>query len=416
MAAAVARVLGPGRQSSRLPIHVTRAAEQGTASALHDSGPVNSFSAWTDRVAPIVAGAERSVRRVLIYRLGSLGDTVVALPCFRLIAGMYPHAKRVLLANFPVAAKAPASAAVLGTSGLVHGYMRYTVGTRSPAELLRLNLEIRRFRPDVLIYLMPPRPLKNVKRDRLFFRLAGVRRFIGLPDEDQLKYGFDAGTGLYESEANRLARAMRSLGDAHPEDLANWDPVLTVEEKAAAVAALRPVAGHPMLVCAPGCKMQANDWEQHNWHALLARLAQKYPDHALVMAGAQQDAEVCDFVSKEWAGPRLNLAGKLTPRESAAVFAHARMFIGADSGPKHLAACMGVPCACVFSARDLPGVWFPPGNRNAIVHHQPECAGCGLETCVAMGKKCIRSVTVDEMERAVERVMNLTVDTVLVKH
>lgn len=351
------------------------------------------------------------IRKVLIYRLGSLGDTVVALPCFRLIAGTFPDAERVLLANFPVAAKAPASAAVLGASGLVHGYMRYTVGTRSPGELLRLGREIRRFRPDVLIYLMQPRPLKNVKRDRLFFRIAGVRRFIGLPGEDELKYRFDGATGLYESEAHRLARAIRSLGNAHPEDLANWDPMLTREEKVAAVGALRPVAGKSILVCAPGCKMQANDWEQHNWRNLLARLAPKYPDHALVLAGAQQDAEVCDFVSQEWAGRRLNLAGKLTPRESAAVFAHARLFIGADSGPKHLAACMGVPCVCVFSARDLPGVWFPPGNRNVIVHHQPECAGCRLETCITMEKKCIRSVTVDEMEQAVERAMGLTAPT-----
>jgi ADP-heptose:LPS heptosyltransferase len=275
-----------------------------------------------------------------------------------------------------------------------------------------LNREIRQFRPDVLIYLMPPRPLKDVKRDTLFFRLAGVKNFIGLPGQDELRYSFDAGTQLYESEADRLARAIRSLGDANPENLANWDPVLTQDEKAAAADALRPVAGKPILVCAPGCKMQANDWEQHNWRALLSRLAPKYPDHALVLAGAQQDAEVCDFVSRDWVGPRLNLAGKLTPRESAAVFAHARAFIGADSGPKHLAACMGVPCVCVFSARDLPGVWFPPGNHNVIVHHQPECAGCGLETCIAMEKKCIRAVTVDEMEEAVERVMGWTVHTV----
>jgi hypothetical protein len=75
---------------------------------------------------------------VLIYRLGSLGDTVVALPCFHLIARCFPQAERVLLTNFPVHAKATATAAVLGDSGLVHGYMRYTVGTRRIGELLRL--------------------------------------------------------------------------------------------------------------------------------------------------------------------------------------------------------------------------------------------------------------------------------------
>ena len=59
-----------------------------------------------------------TVKKVLIYRLGSLGDTTVALPCFHLIERAFPASERVLLTNFPVHAKAPASAAVLGDSGL----------------------------------------------------------------------------------------------------------------------------------------------------------------------------------------------------------------------------------------------------------------------------------------------------------
>ena len=75
---------------------------------------------------------------------------MVALPCFHLIARTFPQAERVLLTNFPAHAKAPASAAVLGNTGLVHGYLRYTVGTRRVGELVRLAWQIRRFRPDVL--------------------------------------------------------------------------------------------------------------------------------------------------------------------------------------------------------------------------------------------------------------------------
>ena len=70
-----------------------------------------------------------------------------------------------------------------------------------------------------------------------------------------------------------------------------------------------------------------------------------------------------------------------------------------------LAASVGTPCVCVFGARNLPGVWFPPGTKNQIVYHRTECFGCGLETCIEMEKKCIRSVTVEEMQQAVERVL-----------
>ena len=307
-----------------------------------------------------------TVRKVLIYRLGSLSDTVVALPCFHLIARMFPRAERVLLTNFPAHSKAPASAAVLGDSDLVHSYMRYPVGTRRVDELLRLAWKIRRFRAELLVYLtssrpmssslMPTSPMKNISRVQMFFRMAGVRRIVGLPDEEGLKHRFDATTGLYEPEASRLARTIAALGDANPENIANWNLRLTAAEKNTATYALTPVHGRRLIACAPGCKVPGNDWEWENWRALLGRVSRKYPAHVLVMAGAKEDAKTCDYAAQDWAGDKLNLAGILSPRECAAVFAHAEIFIGPDFWPKHLAACMGIPCVCVLSARDLPGV------------------------------------------------------------
>lgn len=349
---------------------------------------------------------DRSVRKVLIYRLGSLGDTVVALPSLHLIERVFPNSERRLLTNFPVHAKAPAAAVVLGKSGLVHDYMRYTIGTRNPIELLRLAVEIRRYAPDVLVYLMPVRFPRTVARDRWFFRLiCGVRRIVGLPGAGELENRFDPSTGLYESEAHRLARSIADLGDAGVDDIANWYPRLTSAEKEVAARALSELQGRPLIVCGPGCKMQANDWEQDNWRSLLGRLYAKYPGYGLVMTGAPDDADVCEYAARDWAGAKMNLAGMLSPRESAAVFSHAAVFLGPDSGPKHLAACVGARCVCVFSARGLPGKWFPPGAQNFVIYHEPECHGCGLETCIAMQKKCILSVTVDEVERAVDMVL-----------
>ena len=349
---------------------------------------------------------ESPIRKVLIYRLGSLGDTVVALPCFHLIARCFPHAERVLLTNFPVHTKAAATAAVLGDSGLVHGYMRYTVGTRRIGELLRLTREIRRFRPDVLVYLMPMRPWRNVLRDRIFFWNAGVRRVVGLPGEWELKHRFDASTGLYEPEARRLARAISALGEAHPEEMANWDLRLSDAERQAAVAALGTLAGRRLIACGPGTKMQAKDWGQDRWRELLARLRVKYPEHGLVLIGAQEDYVVSEHSAEKWTGSKMNLCGRLTPRETAAVLEGAEVFLGPDSGPMHLAASVGVRCVIAFSAHGLPGVWYPAGRQHQIVYHQPECFGCGLETCIAMKKKCMTSVTVEEMEQAVGRVLD----------
>ena len=347
-----------------------------------------------------------SVKKVLIYRLGSLGDTTVALPCFHLIERAFPNSERILLTNFPIHAKAPASAAVLGESGLVQGYMRYTVGTRSPRELWQLGQEIRRFRPDVLVYLMPVRAKSAVRRDKWFFRLlGGVHRIVGVPDSPQLSRVEDPATGLYEADAQLLARTIAVLGDAATGDLRNWDLRLTSAEKQTARHALGPLAERPLIVCGPGTKMQAKDWGQDNWRALLGRLSAQYPNYGLALIGAKEDAEVSDYAARDWAGATVNLCGKLSPRETAAVFRHANVFLGPDSGPMHLAACAGVPCVIAFSARGLPGVWFPAGANHRVVYHQVNCFGCNLETCIVEGRKCLTSITVDEMARAVESVL-----------
>jgi heptosyltransferase III len=349
--------------------------------------------------------SDPAIQKVLIYRTGSLGDTIVALPSLHLIARAFPRAERVLLTDLPVHAKAPTAMAVLKGSGLVHRDMRYMGATRKISEMMRMIWGIRRFHPDVLVHLLPRHSLSDVQRDRLFFKFAGLRRIVGLPSDEVLTHRFDPATGLYESEASLLARSIAELGDADPRDIGNWDLHLNAAEVEVANRALSGLVDKPFIVCAPGCKMQVNEWERENWRALLGRLYTRYPSYALVMSGIKEEVELCEYAARDWAGAKLNLSGRLNPRESAAVYRRTLVLIGTDSGPKHLAATVGTPCVCVYSARNLPGVWYPPGRQNVIVQHRPECAGCNLQTCIVMEKKCIRSVTVDEMEQAVHTVL-----------
>ncbi len=330
---------------------------------------------------------------------------MVALPCYHLIARVFPQAERMLLTNFPVHAKAPAAAAVLGGSGLVHGYLRYTAGTRRIGELVRLAWQIRRFGPDLLVYLMPARPLRNVRRDQLFFRAAGIRQIVGLPGAEELKHRFDPQKDLYESEASRLSRSIAALGDTRIQDFESWDLLLTAAEREAAAEALGALGQGPLIVCGPGTKMQAKDWGQENWRSLLARLAAQYPRHSLALVGAKEEAGIAEYAAQQWTEPKVNLCGRLTPRETAALLMHADLFLGPDSGPMHLAASVGAPCAIAFSAAGLPGVWYPAGPQHQVVYHRTSCRGCKLETCVVEARRCLTSITVAEMAAAAGRAM-----------
>jgi len=351
-----------------------------------------------------------AAKRVLIYRMGSLGDTLVALPALHLVARAFPRAERRLLTNIPVNVKAPPAAAILEHTGLVDGYFRYIVGTRSVGELARLWWTLARWRPDVLVYLGPVRGVEAARRDEWFFKMCGIRRMIGVPiTEDMQQNRWDKTAQALEPEAARLVRNISDLGDARIGDAESWDLHLTDEEKARADAALGALVECPLIAVSVGTKVQSKDWGRENWRALLGEIAMRYPGYGLALSGAPEESETSEFAAGLWrekrGGPVVNLCGKLTPRESAAAFRRARLFVGHDSGPMHLAAAVQTPCVAIFAARNKPRVWFPYGSQHRVVYHKTECWGCGLETCTVEQKRCLTSITVDEVAAEISNVL-----------
>jgi ADP-heptose:LPS heptosyltransferase len=353
--------------------------------------------------------AAESVKRVLVYRLGSLGDMLVALPALHLVARSFPAAERIMLTNVPVNAKAPAAEEVLGSSGLVSRYLRYAVGTRSLLELAVLWWKLVRLRPEVLVYLGSARGVDAAKRDAAFFRLCGVKRMVGVPLTEAMQqnfYGNESAEGDVEPEAARLCRNIAELGEARLEDAASWDLHLTDAEHEAAARAIGELAlGQRPVAVSVGTKVQAKDWGKENWRALLAKMAEESPGRALLLVGSTGESEASEFAAEGWrqngGGAVVNLCGRLSPRESAAALARAEIFVGHDSGPMHLAAAVGKPCVAVFSARNIPRQWFPFGKQHRVLYHRVECAGCGLETCIVERKRCLMSIGVDEVMEVV---------------
>ncbi len=361
----------------------------------------------------------KAAKRVLIYRLGSLGDTLVSLPTLKLVARAFPEAERRLLTSFPPNAKAPASAIILDGMGLVSGYFRYTYATRDLRELASLWWQLLRWRPDVLVYLNGSGTVASAKRNERFFKVCGMRRMVGVPLTEDMQRARPVvaadGRRIYEHEASRLARNIAELGDPRLEAQESWSLELTAAEQAKAREVLAPVGGRPFFAVSFGTKNHSNEWEEPNWRELLGRMAERYPNYALVLTGAAVEAEASEAPAAGWrergGGPVVNLCGKLSPRESAAVFQQAVIFLGHDSGPTHLASAAGATCVSIYGGRNLPGIWFPYGERHRVLFHEVECMGCRLHDCLVEKKKCILSITVDEVMAEVVGVVEPTAST-----
>jgi ADP-heptose:LPS heptosyltransferase len=305
--------------------------------------------------------------RVLILRPGSLGDTVVALPCLKLIRRTFPDAELRMLTNRPVASTAPSVAAILEGMDLVDTYLEYPIATRSPAKLWHLAREIRRWRPDMLVHLARREKPGQVRRDAAFFRACGIRRIVGLPSNPDLLRNRRQPDGTFEREAERLARTIAAVGPIDLADPAAFDLGLSEADRALPRRLIvERIGGQPFIAVSIGTKQPANDWGVENWRALCAQLCRLYP-HRLVLTGAEEDRAGSDAVIAGLGERAVNLCG-LKVRENAALIETASLFIGHDSGPMHMAAAVGTPLVAIFSRLWSPGIWYPMSSRAVVLY------------------------------------------------
>jgi ADP-heptose:LPS heptosyltransferase len=295
---------------------------------------------------------------VLIYRLGSLGDTVIALPCFHLIRKVYPNSRITILTNQPISGKAAPAMAILENSGLCDEAVSYTVGTRSSRELAIVRQTIKRIQPRVLINLAAGRGWLKSLRDYLFFRSCGIKDIIGTPWRRRDLHVQQTNPGVFEPESQRLAARLNSLGAINLADPSLWDLGLTKAERRQA-SELLPSNHDNFIAVSVGTKLPVKDWGEDNWRKLLVLLSKEMPQANLVLLGAPDEWERSEKLSQVWTGGKVNLCGKTSPRVSAAILEHCQLFIGHDSGPMHLAAAVGTPTLGLFSWLNPPGQWFP---------------------------------------------------------
>ncbi|MBL7669292.1 MAG: glycosyltransferase family 9 protein [Bdellovibrionaceae bacterium] len=80
------------------------------------------------------------------------------------------------------------------------------------------------------------------------------------------------------------------------------------------------------------------------WRSLILQIKVRCPEFHLVLVGSKDDQLAATMIEKSLHGERImNLAGQTTWRDLENIFAASRLFIGADSGPMHLAGLMQTP-------------------------------------------------------------------------
>jgi heptosyltransferase-1 len=318
-------------------------------------------------------GTERKVGelRILIVRIGALGDVLHALPAVAALRERMPGC----FLGWAVEPKwGDLLEARTASAATPRGPQRpivdriHRVPTRawkrrpfSPSTLLgilRLRRELRAERYDVCV------DLQGAIRSAVTGRMAGAQRFAG-PDAPRER----PARWLYRQRISVTAthvvdQACEILGAALGEPLQPAPVLLPVEDQAevwvAKVLASRGLDERDrFVVIAPRAGWGAKQWpaELYNELAIALRAA-----HLRVLVNAAGEG---DSVAKAVARNAADVV-PCNVVQLTALLRRASLVIGGDTGPVHLAAALGKPVVALFGPTD-PARTGPFGTRSIVL-------------------------------------------------
>jgi ADP-heptose:LPS heptosyltransferase len=178
-------------------------------------------------------------------------------------------------------------------------------------------------------------------------------------------------------------------------------PPLRYEEHPQEARRIREHLKGPYIVIHPASPMATKRWDAQRFAEVAKNLRKKRL--AVVLTCGRGEERFVARVASEIANAKIMLG--LSIPALAELIRGARLFIGNDAGPMHLAAAVGTPTIAVWGSSDSRR-WHPWQVRHRVVQNPFECNPCpGYRCLVAKSPLCIESVTVDQVTAAARELL-----------
>jgi ADP-heptose:LPS heptosyltransferase/tetratricopeptide (TPR) repeat protein len=340
---------------------------------------------------------------ILIQRVDQLGDLVASVPAIRHLRALLPGATLVAMLS-------PANVELGRTLELFDAIV--------VADCPEDALSGRRFMP-----LAAQKALRNALApyrfdlaidlcengwSRPLMRLSGAPVLYGFRTAEAAWLSADV-TGASHDPINGHENASHS---AKIVALVAWlgaiiqrhdVPIPLVEDSRNRLGSYGICQGRRYVVLHCGARLAFSRWP--GFGVLAGMLLEQTDLHVIAMTETSDTAD--DFAPEHAGSSRLHLmSGKMPFEDFDALLANAAVFVGNDSGPKHLAALRGTPTVSIHMARLNWNEWGQ--SEGMIVSRRVPCAGCGIhnapEEC-GQNFACITHIRPDEVLDAVMRLL-----------
>lgn len=357
----------------------------------------------------------KSIKSILVLKLGGIGDVVTTTPALRALRQAYPKAKIYLMAESP-------GLEVVKGSPWIDELITYTRLYRTQ-NFLKLLTSPSRLKEgwQLLKFLVSRRFDAFIEFHQLFNLRDTIKPIIiGYLSRAPVKIGLDTdGRGFFltikipdkrfvpEHMVSRCLRVVERLG-AKTDDpqTAVW---ITEEDRQYArllldknlppqpgpVIGLHPTGNTDYLI--------RTSWPEERFAEVSDTLADRYHARIIITGTAREIPYIRKVVSLMKCQPAV-IAGQTTLKQLAAVIGQCDLFISGDTGPMHIAVAMKVPTIGIFG----PGDWqmygtYPPESKFIMLKKDIDCAPCHNLGCTS--RECFNLITVENVLTAADKLL-----------
>jgi heptosyltransferase-2 len=160
----------------------------------------------------------------------------------------------------------------------------------------------------------------------------------------------------------------------------------------------------PVIGICPGARYgPAKRWPAAHFAAAAAKIVEK-TGYRVAVFGAESEADACAEVVANCNEPILNLCGKTSLSEFAAMLSLCKAVIANDSGSMHIAAAVGTPVVALFGITDS-SITGPMGSNHRVIRAKGVDTGRDLERDSIQAREALASISPDEVFSALHDVL-----------
>ena len=242
--------------------------------------------------------------------------------------------------------------------------------------------------------------LQRILKSALLARRSGAARVVGFDRGRTKELSWLLAKERLSGEPSGAHRVHGYQDFARHFGLSEPDvkPILREDSQGAAWAEARQeeLGGAPILLNL-GATKSANRWAPKSFGELARRLREAF-DVPVAFIGSRADEPLAlraSAIPKKRHGVQ-NLVGRTDLPQLWELLRRARVVVSADSGPMHLAAAVDTPVVALFGASDADqtGPW---GAEHVVLREDPACSPCVRRTCNQPRHACMEDLGVERV-------------------